>query len=140
MAHDRNSDWLKSIVDRAWQLYLSPRGRISRRTYWISLLVLLFAFSGLFVVIEELLQTRFNQYCLLLIVAWPMIVVSIKRWHDRDKSGWWLLIALVPIVGIWNLVECGFLPGTPGMNRFGQNPKDLTDSRHHKRATPSTPP
>ena len=46
--------------------------------------------------------------------------VHIKRFHDRDKSGWWVLIGLIPIIGaIWLLIELGFLKGTPGPNRFG---------------------
>jgi uncharacterized membrane protein YhaH (DUF805 family) len=45
--------------------------------------------------------------------------IGIKRFHDRDKSGWWVLIAFVPIIGwIWYLIECGFLPGTDGPNRY----------------------
>jgi uncharacterized membrane protein YhaH (DUF805 family) len=53
----------------------------------------------------------------------PAVLVDIKRWHDRDKSGWWMLIVLVPIIGsIWLLIELGFLAGTPGANRFGPPP------------------
>lgn len=56
----------------------------------------------------------------LLLMAWTSLAVHIKRWHDRDKSGWWVLIGLIPIVGgIWTLIECGFLPGTAGVNRYG---------------------
>jgi uncharacterized membrane protein YhaH (DUF805 family) len=55
----------------------------------------------------------------------PAILVDIKRWHDRDKSGWWMLIALIAIIGsIWFLIELGFLAGTPGPNRFGPPPTD----------------
>ena len=58
-----------------------------------------------------------------LAAAVPMIFVSIKRWHDRNKSGWWVLFALVPIVGsIWVLVETGFPRGTTGSNNFGADP------------------
>ena len=50
----------------------------------------------------------------------PSIIVYIKRFHDRDKSGWWVLIGLIPIIGaIWLLIELGFLKGTDGPNRFG---------------------
>jgi uncharacterized membrane protein YhaH (DUF805 family) len=46
-----------------------------------------------------------------------------KRWHDRDKSAWWILIGLIPFIGwIWVLVEVGFLKGTDGPNRFGEDP------------------
>jgi uncharacterized membrane protein YhaH (DUF805 family) len=58
-----------------------------------------------------------------LAVTIPMIVVSIKRWHDRNKSGWWVLFAFVPVIGsIWVLVETGFLRGTTGANNFGVDP------------------
>ena len=51
------------------------------------------------------------------------LVLSVKRWHDRNKSGRWVLINLVPVVGwLWHLIECGFLRGTIGPNRFGQDP------------------
>ena len=48
------------------------------------------------------------------------LAVWAKRWHDRGKSGWWNLIALIPIIGpIWALVESGFLKGDCGSNRYG---------------------
>ena len=54
---------------------------------------------------------------------WILLAACAKRWHDRDKSGWWALMNLIPIVGtIWVLIECGFLSGTPGRNRFGPDP------------------
>ena len=58
-----------------------------------------------------------------LFVTWSVLAISVKRWHDRGKSGWWILIGLIPIFGaLWILVECGFLPGTRGANRFGAAP------------------
>lgn len=55
-----------------------------------------------------------------IVVIWISLAVSVKRWHDRGKSGWWVLIGLIPLIGgIWALIETGFLPGDPGTNRFG---------------------
>jgi uncharacterized membrane protein YhaH (DUF805 family) len=72
------------------------------------------------------IDSRFEGTALpiaLLLLAYPMIVVTIKRFHDRNKSGWWVLIAFIPVVGaLWQLIECGFLPGTAGSNRFGPDP------------------
>lgn len=53
----------------------------------------------------------------------PGLAVAVRRMHDQDKSGWWLLIALIPIIGgIWLLVlYC--TEGTRGPNRFGPDPK-----------------
>jgi len=62
-------------------------------------------------------------------LLWPWLALWIKRWHDRGKSGWWMLIVLIPIVGgLWALVECGFLRGTSGANRFGSDPLAMTSA------------
>jgi len=50
-----------------------------------------------------------------------VMVIQIRRWHDRDKSGWWVFIGFIPIIGpLWTLIELGFLPGTPGPNHYGE--------------------
>jgi len=47
----------------------------------------------------------------------------VKRYHDRDKSGWWVLIIFLPVIGaLWYLIECGFLRGTDGNNAYGPDP------------------
>lgn len=52
--------------------------------------------------------------------AWIGFAATVRRWHDRDKSGWWCLVGAVPLIGpVWLAVELGFSPGTPGANRFG---------------------
>ena len=56
--------------------------------------------------------------------VWIKLAVLVKRWHDRDKSGWFVLVMFIPVIGwLWQLIECGFLDGTPGSNRFGPSPK-----------------
>jgi uncharacterized membrane protein YhaH (DUF805 family) len=57
------------------------------------------------------------------IVLWITISIGVRRFHDRNKSGWWVLIALVPVIGgLWYLIECGFLKGTTGPNNYGPDP------------------
>ena len=57
------------------------------------------------------------------IATWVSIAVAVKRYHDRNKSGWWVLIIFVPVIGgLWYLIECGFLRGTPGPNNYGPDP------------------
>jgi uncharacterized membrane protein YhaH (DUF805 family) len=53
----------------------------------------------------------------------PGIAVAVRRLHDQDKSGWWLLIALVPIIGALALLVFYFLEGTKGDNQYGPDPK-----------------
>lgn len=58
-----------------------------------------------------------------LLFLWPALAIQAKRWHDVDKSAWWILINLVPAVGgLIALVFNGFIAGTPGTNRFGPAP------------------
>ena len=59
-----------------------------------------------------------------LAVLLPSLAVSIRRLHDTDRSGWWLLIALIPLIGAIVLLVFMCLDGTRGSNRFGVNPKD----------------
>ena len=59
-----------------------------------------------------------------ILVLWSSLAVAVKRAHDRGKSGWWILIMLVPIVGfIWWLVDLGILEGQEGPNKYGPDPQ-----------------
>ena len=66
-----------------------------------------------------------------LAILWPSLANSVKRCHDRNKSGWWLVayyLACLTIIGaLWPLIELGFLDGTPGPNRFGPSPKGIAN-------------
>jgi len=54
-------------------------------------------------------------------IVWIDLALQVKRWHDRSKTGWWVLICLFPIVGlVWAILECGLFPGDAGPNRFDQ--------------------
>ena len=54
------------------------------------------------------------------LMTWINLASTVKRFHDRDKSGWWFLISFVPYIGgLWIIVECGCLAGTPGGNSYG---------------------
>ena len=58
-----------------------------------------------------------------LLAFWISLAVGVKRWHDRNKTGWWMLIIFVPVIGgLWYLIECGFLKGTTGPNSYGPDP------------------
>ena len=58
-----------------------------------------------------------------ILLIYPHAAVGIKRFHDRNKSGWWYLIVFIPIIGgLWFLIECGFLKGTDGDNDYGSDP------------------
>lgn len=101
-------------------LFLQFDGRINRAKAWLGYIVVWVIGA----VVGQIFGFTSAIYGLVsLLLLWPFLAVAIKRWHDRDKSGWWMLIILVPIVGvIWVLVELGFLPGTAGPNQYGPDP------------------
>jgi len=99
------------------QLFFSLHGRVSRLLYWMMDIIM----GVLAVWLEE--GHSVVPAVLVLVFLWPKIAISVKRWHDRNKSGWWVFINLVPIVGpIWALIEQGFLQGTEGPNDYGDDP------------------
>jgi len=53
----------------------------------------------------------------------PIVALSIRRIHDVDRSGWWLLAVFVPLIGAIALIGYALLDGTPGDNRYGPDPK-----------------
>jgi uncharacterized membrane protein YhaH (DUF805 family) len=122
----------------AKDILFSFQGRIPRRTYWLWAIAsgvaigivigILFAIlgpevdpatgvasgGGLFGVLAGILYIP---------LIWIGLALGVKRWHDRGKSGWWILIGLIPLVGaIWTFVECGCLRGTVGPNPYGPDP------------------
>jgi uncharacterized membrane protein YhaH (DUF805 family) len=107
------------------EILFSFRGRINRKPYWMFMLVvfigtIIMSFIDMATTGQD---TGLASIIFILIVLWPSAAMQIKRWHDRDKSGWWVLINIIPIIGfIWALVENGFLSGTEDANRFGDNP------------------
>lgn len=107
------------------QIFLSPHGRISRRTWWLYGVA---AILGLGLLLTALLRIAGADddtatAVVTLILLWPSLAISIKRWHDRGKSAWWVLVGLIPVIGgLWLLIENGVLRGTPGPNRYGDDP------------------
>lgn len=127
------------------QSFLSFEGRNSRKSFWLSFLVLLivswilqfivFAIFGGSMMMsmdpnaspEAQMEAMSGMWLpltiVILLTLWPSLAIYTKRWHDRNKSGWWSLIMFVPIIGgLWMLIELGFLRGTEGPNRFGPDP------------------
>ena len=61
-----------------------------------------------------------------LAVLIPSIAVSVRRLHDTNHSGWWLLINLLPLIGTIILVFFLVRDSQPGQNQYGPNPKGMT--------------
>lgn len=109
----------------AWFLF-SFKGRISRKPFWIFNLIV---FAGLLLlgmftdISDDVREMNKPQIMFMIWILWPSIAVQAKRWHDVDKSAFWVFINFIPLIGpIWALVENGFMRGTAGPNRFGPDP------------------
>lgn len=111
----------------AWILF-AFNGRIPRRVYWAATIsVSLIYYAAVFAIVALLGEESEASGIALLAIYVPMLwihlAVSVKRWHDRDKSGFWVLISLIPCVGpIWQFIEVGCLRGTYGPNQYGPDP------------------
>ena len=118
-------NWYLAVLKK----YAVFDGRARRKEYWFFVLFnIIFALVLAF--IDGMVGT-FNPesgYGVLsgiygLAVFIPGIAVSIRRLHDTDRSGWWILICLIPLIGaIWLLILF-VLDGTAGQNQYGPDPK-----------------
>ena len=98
-------------------LFTSIDGRIGRKEFWIGALSL-----SVIGVIFSLINPIAGIVAAIALLFFHVCVQG-KRWHDRGKSAWWVLISFIPLVGpIWVLVECGCLAGSPEVNEYGPAP------------------
>lgn len=112
----------------SWLLF-SFQGRVNRLPFWLFTVtaILVLYFGGWLLADFADLPFSVGVDLVALIVLLPALAVQTKRWHDRNKSAWWILINFVPVVGpLWVLVECGALEGTRGKNAFGADPLGRT--------------
>jgi uncharacterized membrane protein YhaH (DUF805 family) len=117
------------LLPRFTRVWFEFHGRCSRFDYWVVYLVALYAVLGVLALGVLAVQSWVPFVALTSLwlwepfLFWPGLAVGVKRCHDRDHSGWFLLVGLIPIIGsIWLLIELGFLRGTIGPNRFGPDP------------------
>jgi APA family basic amino acid/polyamine antiporter len=94
------------------QLMFSFRGRASRETFWVAMAaVVSLQVLALFFLGQSWLSLAVAAI-LTIVSVWISLSAQARRWHDRGKSAWMILLNLIPIVGaLWSLVELGFLPG-----------------------------
>ena len=124
--------------DMSWFLlalnkYATFTGRSRRSEYWFfGLFYLIFVVALAFV---DGLAGTYDQasgaglfssiFALALFI--PSLAVAVRRLHDTDRSGWWLLISLIPLIGAIVILVFVLMDSTPGENRYGPNPKVAAD-------------
>ncbi|HUO88109.1 MAG TPA: DUF805 domain-containing protein [Rhizomicrobium sp.] len=113
-------NWFMKVVT---QHYFDFNGRARRAEFWWYVLVVIIISVILNVIdgiahLSGILGGLFSLAMLL-----PNLGVAVRRLHDINRSGWWILIAFVPLVGAILLIYWYAQPGTSGANQFGPDPK-----------------
>ncbi len=123
--------------------YVTFKGRARRKEYWFFILFNVIISIAL-TLLDSLLfgETSIDNVGILhtvnidnasilstiysLAIFLPSLAVSVRRLHDTGRTGWWLLIALIPLVGAIVLLIFMVQDSKPGTNQFGANPKEFT--------------
>jgi len=119
---DFNQLW-QNFADIVTKHYFDFEGRARRQQFWWFVLVY-FIIAIVLGVIQTILHVgNLLTGLLALALLLPNLGLAARRLHDIDRSGWWLLIGLIPIVGWILLIYWYVQPGTTGANQFGADPK-----------------
>ena len=115
-------DAVKSVYSN----YVGFQGRARRSEYWWWYLFYIIAY----IIVVMVDQAVFGEPSILsglfvLANILPALAVGVRRLHDTGRSGWWLLIALIPLVGVIVLIIFYVQDSQPGVNKYGPNPKGV---------------
>lgn len=111
-------DWFLDVLKNR---YVKFSGRAGRPEYWFFFLFV-FVIGLVLSIIDSLvlgLQFPILTLVFYLAILLPQLALCIRRFHDQDRSGWFVLLGLIPFIGGIIILIFMILPGTPGDNRFG---------------------
>jgi uncharacterized membrane protein YhaH (DUF805 family) len=119
-------DWYLKVIRN----YVGFSGRARRKEYWMFALINILI-SIVLGVVDGMFGLKVGGeqgagllgliYSLAILL--PSIAVGVRRLHDTGRSGWWMLIAFVPLIGVIVLIVFFVLDSQPGSNEYGPNPK-----------------
>jgi len=117
--------------------YAEFSGRSRRKEYWMFFLLTLLVTIGLGIatggeegisgVVDEDGGMSFVMIVFYIAILIPTVAVEVRRFHDQDKSGWFVLLNFVPFVGWLIVLVLMCLEGTKGENQYGPDPKGAVD-------------
>ncbi len=115
----------------AFRRYFEFHGRSSRSEYWYFALFNIMIMIALGVM-SSIIEEYFNLHSFFLInsvyflaILIPSLAVAVRRMHDIGKSGWWLLVYFIPLVGGISLLVLLVIDSEYGRNKYGENPKGI---------------
>lgn len=128
-------DAVRSVLTQ----YAGFSGRARRSEYWY-----FFLFNFVVSMVASVVDAALHSVVLGLIVTLglilPTLAVGVRRLHDIGRSGWWLLIGLIPLVGAIVLIVFACTDSEPGPNRFGPSVKDDVAPHEWSQQPPTAPP
>jgi uncharacterized membrane protein YhaH (DUF805 family) len=104
--------------------YVDFAGRARRKEYWMFTLVNVII-ALVLAILDNVLTTGILGLVYSLAVLLPSLAVGVRRLHDTGRSGWWLLISLIPLIGAIVLVVFFATDGEPQPNAYGPDPKAI---------------
>jgi uncharacterized membrane protein YhaH (DUF805 family) len=104
--------------------YAVFEGRASRKEYWMFVLFNILI-SIVLSIVFDLLGVHLLVFLYSLAILIPSIAVGVRRLHDTNRTGWWLLIGLIPLIGTIVLLVFFVIDSQPGSNQYGPNPKGV---------------
>lgn len=113
-------DWYLGVLRK----YVDFSGRARRTEFWTFTLISMII-SALLSILDIVLGFGILGAIYALGVLLPTLAVAVRRLHDTDRSGWWLLIGFVPLIGVIVLIVFCVQDSQPGDNAFGPNPKGV---------------
>lgn len=119
-------DWYFKVLRN----YVGFSGRARRKEFWMFILVNL-VLTGVLTVLDKMLGLRIAKEEGLLTTIYgvfiflPYWAVQFRRLHDSNRSAWWLLLLLIPLIGWLIVLAFSCQNGTPGENEYGPDPKRL---------------
>ncbi len=112
-------DWYLKVIKN----YVGFSGRARRTEYWMFVLFnfIISAVLGILQYMADMGTLLTALYSLALFL--PGLAVSFRRLHDTGRSGWWVLISFIPIIGAIILIVFMVMEGDRGANKYGSDPK-----------------
>lgn len=106
-------------IKHCFSNYVNFTGRALRSEYWFWVLGIVIISVVLEIIDNAVIGTPVLSSLFSLATLLPGIAVGVRRLHDTDRSGWWLLLAFIPLIGAIILIVWFATEGTRGPNRFG---------------------
>lgn len=120
-------------IFRPWRQAFKFDGRVTRREYWLFYVQLAIVFTALIVTASALTDVGrgpLGGAVMAVLIGFyfytfvATVTASVRRLHDHDKSGWFYLLAMIPLIGWIFFLIMMLTPGTPGDNNYGPDPRE----------------